>query len=66
MKRYDEMTYDEQEAWINYAEAEFCQQCGGVGSIRKTETFLSKRLCNKPWSVPRWVECDRCHGTGRP
>lgn len=57
MKTYDEMTYDDQERFIDWVEAEYCPKCGGNGLV-----YVPNPL---DWERQNFEPCDRCKGTGR-
>lgn len=65
MKRFDDMTPDEQERHLERCEADYCLQCGGCGSVLKTEEFIEPRLTTAPYLLRVWRECQACRGTGR-
>ena len=63
MKTYDEMTYDEQGRFLDWAEAEYCPKCGGNGMIRQMAHRSPTGVLIE--NFPAWTYCDRCKGTGR-
>lgn len=58
--------YGDIEAWREWAEAEYCQRCGGSGSVLRTEEVVEPRLSSAVFTLRVWRECDACNGTGRP
>ena len=62
MKTYDEMTYDEQDRYLDWAEAEYCPDCGGRGMRPNNATVSGK---DDGYVIVGWSTCDRCKGTGR-
>lgn len=63
MKQYDEMSVDEQDRFLDWAEAEYCPICAGTGSVRRTQVIAGPM--GVEYQLPAWQECHRCKGTGR-
>lgn len=66
MKHSNSLDYGDIEAWREWAEAEYCQRCGGSGSVLRTEEVVEPRLASTAFTVRVWRDCKACNGTGRP
>ena len=67
MKRPDEMTYEELENYRDWAEAEYCPNCGGRQELPVYDNLGTVHLGGnrtRPMIVG-FVTCHRCNGTGR-